>query len=285
LIDGSTGADVVTSAGATEAAGRRRNSRRDAATAVHANGAVTGAPSPPPEINQFSRLLLTPDTASAFTAAVITGAVADAGATWDADGRGADGRITTAAGETITGAALAGVALSVRTERDGATPTGSPAGSATGTSTVTGATALTGESFGAATGSTASGSEDGRLRDGSDASTDGDPASATGGLTSATGGLTSTGRPRVPGTKRPSPPADVVGPDGRSPPPRCGARAPPAALGDPLPALGDPPSGPADEEPEAEEPAEPSVSAKATGIEPMAVPIPNATANAPTRPT
>ncbi len=51
-------------------------------------------------------------------------------------------------------------------------------------------------------------------------------------------------------------------------------------------ALVDP--APADEEPEAfppVEPAEPVVSAKAIGIDPIAEPTPNATANAPTRPT
>jgi len=46
--------------------------------------------------------------------------------------------------------------------------------------------------------------------------------------------------------------------------------------------------GPADEESEAfasVEPADPVVSAKAIGIDPIAEPTPNATANAPTRPT
>ena len=250
---GATSSPVDTDAAAGTVRDTPPNSRRDAAATVHANGAAAGPSPDPPEANHSNTAeptSLTPPAAA--RGAVITGAAATGADTTGADTAGAD----TATSAAVTESATAGV--------ESPPPTGATTGSRDGTDTASGP-GFTPTALGTTT-------LDRRSRD--------LPADATGPTPPLRPPEAAAGD-SLPDEPLPDEPLPAAAPpDGAPRPARAGPRD--GALVD---------SDAADPEPAASveldpaEPADPVVSANATGTDATAEPTPNATANAPTRPT
>jgi hypothetical protein len=250
------------------------NSRRVNANAVHANGAAAGAPPSAPAPNQSNNRADKPETAPpAAGVAVITGADAAAGAATDAAATAAAAfGVTTTTLSAVTLAAGRAAAAGEGTRGTSETPGVEPL-------PVTGPVTA-GADCGAVTGSgelTAGLREP--LRRGAVASAAGATASLPW-LPRVSGSETSA---EVSGVESPREPCTVeVGPCVGDDDAESGDPDPPRAPECDARVLG------VDECSSAEpvDPAEPVVSANATaGITTTAVPMPNATASAPTRPT
>ena len=252
---------VVVEAAAFTAPACEPSSRRLAANAAEARGPATGTPPSLPAPSQDSRLPLSPVTAQRGEAAVMTGAAGASAATGTltdstsglADGAGDEESAVESTWVTAAGAGGAGVSTGEGATDASAVGADSIALSASGASTtISGAELL--RRFGVLTaaeppGTPARGEADAR------------PPGARSGRSSEVA-------------------LDVV-PELRAPP-RVAAEREPARDGLDLGAESDAEAVSAEL---AVEPAEPVVSANATGIAATADQTPNATASAPTRPT
>jgi hypothetical protein len=293
--DGAAGApgpagSLVVVAAARAVADLAPNSRRVTASAAQANGAAPGAP-PPPDTSQSRRVSPSPDTDPwAAGVAVITGAAART-ATGGMTIEPTPPRRDPDAGKRLSDN---GVATTTGAETSG--PSGTPVGTAisplsAAADATSGAAAGTGAAAGpgpAGLSSTAS-----RLWRGEESR----PAVSVAACPtpSARSPTPPSPTPRSPTPRRWRVCSTGAGStdDGEAPPlGESPARERPAAReapeessedrADPEPADPDDPVS-AESEPVA--PADPAVSANATGIDTTAEPIPKATANAPTRPT
>ena len=252
---GAAGSPVDTAAAGATVGAAPSISRRLAAATVHANGPTAGPSPDPPEANHANRFEptpLTPPAAAAARGAVITGAAA-----------AAEAATSTTGSATGTSESLADATESDNSGTDPATS--GTRGVTTGASTTPGAEGTTT--------APATPEREPRTRE----------------FTAPT--PASTPAPRAPGPRAPvaaesaveslsswEPTAELpCEPEPTAEPPRPD-RAPRAG------AAVDAPAADASD-PDPLDPAEPVVSANATGTAATADPTPNATANAPTRPT
>ena len=266
--DGSTGAPVLTAAAGFTGRDTPPNSRRAAANAVHANGAAAGPsplPSPPNHANtEPPRPLTRPDTAADITGGAATGAASTTSTASDPE----------AGPSAITGESSTATGESTSTTRAGRgeAPT-APTFPTTSASSTTPATTDSGRPVRA----------DELAEPGSLAAESRPPATAVESPSGAEGT-----DPRAPARAGTSAPADESdGSDESDPePPRPVRAAPRDGFVDPDPDdVVDAESDDAAESEDPVEPPDPVVSANATGTATTADPTPNATANAPTRPT
>ena len=262
------GSPLVVAAAALAVPACEPTSRLVAANAAHANGPAAGTPPSLPAPSHDSRLPLNPVTAPRAPAAVITGSSGASAATGTltASTSGAvDGvGVEDSAGELPCGSAAraAGVEVSIGATTAGGAATAGAESAAGADSKSLSATVTTGT-----------------------AGTEGAELFRRPGVAADPPGAPALGDPALPSTdsaaETSSAAASEAAPEPRTPPRPAADREPPRAVLDVV-------VDPDPEEASAEfddDPAEPIVSANATGIAATAEPTPKATASAPTRPT